>query len=147
MKLLHTFNELEDRKKKAIIGVAALVLMVLIVVILVIVKPFYKEQVQVAELRTLGQDEKKVSNVSSDITSYVQADKTVKYVDQALLAFQGQQGSSAGTSTSPLLQTIDPFNVNAIDSEAAQFATTTQFIDGMLMSGDMVPLDTALQQF
>lgn len=147
MKLLHTFNELEDSKKKAIIGAAALVLMVLIVVILVVVKPFYKEQVQVAELRTLGQDEKKVSNVSSDITRYVQADKTVKYVDQALLAFQGQQGSNAGTSTSPLSQTIDPFNVNAIDSEAAQFATTTQFINNILMSGDMTPLDTALQQF
>ena len=147
MKLLHTFNELEDKRKKAIIGVAALVLMALIVVILVVVKPFYKEQVQVAELRTLGQDEKKVSNVSSDITSYVQADKTVKYVDQALLAFQGQQGTSTSAGTSTLPQTIDPFNVNTIDIEVAQFATTTQFIDGILMSGDMVPLDTALQQF
>ncbi len=147
MKLLHTFNELEDSKKKAIIGAAALVLMVLIVVILVVVKPFYKEQVQVAELRTLGQDEKKVSNVSSDITRYVQADKTVKYVDQALLAFQGQQGTKVSTSTGVTSQVIDPFNVNVIDAETAQFATTTQFINNILMSGDMTPLDTALQQF
>lgn len=144
MRFLHAFHGLGDRQKRLIISAGALFLIALMGILVVVIKPFRKEQVQVAELRTIGQDEKTVSNVSSDIRSYVRDDTTVKYVDQALLSFQGGSGAAA---TSTPVPSVDPFNIAAIDAEASLFATTTQLINSMLAQEYASSTDAALQQF
>lgn len=94
-------NSLESPKntknKKRAIYMWLLGVVILVGAVLSITNPFSREQNQVEQLRTMGQEEQQNYKAAQDVNAYISNERALKNADQSLKNFESS--STSGTTT------------------------------------------------
>ena len=87
MKNASSSMEINPKQKKKTIYAWLVGMIVLVLVMLYFTNPFAREQGQVQQLRTIGQEEQQNNKAADDVNSYISNERVLKDVDQSLKDF------------------------------------------------------------
>ncbi len=86
------------KNKKRAIYIWLLGVAVLVGVVLSITNPFSREQNQVEQLRTMGQEEQQNHKAAQDVNAYISNERALKSADQSLKNFESSSTLNATTT-------------------------------------------------